>query len=129
MAEANLQNELAKELQDIDDAIADQNAKIKRGEALERLVKNKDFQSVIMEGYLAAEAGRLFEILTTPPGNRKDVLDTTHDKLSAVRHFKEYVGTESYPGIVRREAENAPDVIEEQEIYRKEVTSGNSVEG
>ena len=119
MADANLQETL----EEIERSIANEEAKIKRGEALERMVRTDDFQLVITEGYLEAEAERLFAILTTPPGNRKDVLDTTHDKLSALRHFKEYIGTETYPGIVRREAENAPDAIAQNIEYRGELTS------
>jgi len=114
---------LQTELQEIELAIAAEQEKIKRGEALERLLKNDDFKLVILDGYVEEEAQRLFGILTTPPGNRKDVLDTCHDKLASIRHFKEYIGTKEYPGNVRRAAESAEANIEEQEAYRREVTA------
>jgi len=116
---ANLNETLA----EIEIAIIVAQEKVQRGNDLEALLEDPKFIRVIQNGYLEGEAERLFSILTTPPGNRKDVLDTTHDKLSAIRHFKEYIGTPEYPGIIRREAEVAENAIEEQRQLKLRLTA------
>lgn len=122
MADANLKETLA----GIDKSIAKYEKAIQRGKDLESLKTDPRFISVFVEGYLATEAERLFEMLTAVPAIRKETMETTHDKLEAVRHLKEYIGTDKYPGIVLREAENAPDLKLADEIYRKEVTAEDS---
>lgn len=121
MATANLT-----ELQQLDASTAQYEAALQRGKDLEELKKNPLFISVIMEGYLEAEAERLFDTLTMVPAIRRESLDNTQSKLEAVRHFKEYVGTATYPGIVMREAENAQSHIDENEMYRTALLADNS---
>lgn len=116
MATANLN-----ELQKITETIEKHNAAIQRGKDLESLKTDPKFISVIIEGYLDAEATRLFEILTSVPAIRKESMDVVRDKLDSIRDLKEYLGTPQYPGIVVREAENAPDRIREEELYRTEL--------
>ena len=123
---------LTVELHAIDTAIEREEDKIKRGEALERLMNNEDFKSVILNGYIDAESKRLFELLTQVPVPRQEILQGFGERLDSIRYMKEYIGTPTYPGTIRREAENAPEVILENEQYRKEITeyyqNANSVE-
>jgi len=123
MANANL-----KELQDIDKSISRNEAAIKRGEALESLKTDPRYILVFTEGYLEAEAERLFETLTAVPAIRREGMENNMAKLEAVRHLKEYVGTPKYPGIVMREAENAPDQLEADRVYRTEVLARPTTE-
>lgn len=114
---------LTVELHAIDTAIEREEDKIKRGEALERLMNNEDFKAVILDGYLDAESKRVFELLTQVPVPRHEMLQGFSERLDAIRYIKEYIGTSTYPGMVRREAESAPSIIAEQEDYRKEITA------
>jgi len=124
MANANLKEELQK----IDESIERHEAAIKRSEDLESLKTDPRFINVIVNGYTEAEAKRLFSMLTAVPATRRETLETTHDKLEAIRHMKEYLGTATYPGIVAREAENAPDSIAADRIYRVELLSTDTEE-
>ena len=107
----------------IDAYIADKEAAIERGKALERLKTNKDFQSVIIEGYIDTEAKRLFAILTDPTGASPYSPEEIHLKLAAISHFKEYVGTATFTGLVESEALNAPGVIISEQLNRTQATA------
>lgn len=110
-------------LQAIDAVIANKRKAIKRGEALKRLMKNQDFIDVILDGYIEAEARKLFSILTDPSGDSPYTAERIDLMLEAIRHFKGYVGTDTYKGTVMIEAENAPLEIAREEDYRKQVTA------
>ena len=111
------------ELRAIDEAIEREEINKKRGEALEWLMNTEQFKLVITDGYLETEAKRCFDLLTSVPVPRHEVLEGLGERLNAIRYFKDYIGTPNYPGIVRRAAENADTVILEQQDYRKEVTA------
>ena len=114
---------LTTDLQLTDEAIAAEKRKIAKAEALDRLIDNPDFILVIQQGYLEDEANSLFDLLTSVPSQRREITESTLDKLNSIRHFKEYIGTSTYPGVVRRNAEVAPEIIVEQEQYRKQITA------
>ena len=114
---------LKETLEAIDAVIAKKKEAIKAGEALKRLMNNPDFKLVILEGYVEAEANKLFKILTDPSGASPYTDDQIKLKLEAISHFKGYVGTEDFPGTVKIEAEQAPLEILREENYRKEVTA------
>jgi len=107
----------------IDARIKQQETVIERGKALERLKLNKDFQLVILEGYLDSEARRLFSILTDPTGASPYTDEMIHRKLVSISDFKGYVGTDDFVGTVELEAQRAPIDIQEQYITRKELTA------
>ncbi len=111
--EANLK----KSLEQIDNRIAELNANIALAETVERLEKNEEFIEVIINGYLEKEAERLFGVLVEPSSLKRDVLENIQDKLSAIRNLKQYFG------VIGQNAVMAPEQIEEEEAYRKEVTA------
>ena len=117
------QSNLNETLQAIDAVIADKRQAIKRGEALQRLMKNQDFIDVILNGYIEEEARKLFAILTDPTGGSPYSAEKIHLMLEAISHFKGYVGTDTYKGTVMIEAEQAPLDIANEEDYRKQVTA------
>jgi glutaredoxin 2 len=121
-----MSDELTLELERIDNRIAELNDAIKRGDALERLMKNEDFKLVILDGYLDEEATRIFDNLVRVPAIRKESNDIMMDKLNSIRHMKEYIGTPTYPGTVLSAAMHAPEQIEAEQDYRLEVTSNAS---
>lgn len=114
---------LKETLEAIDAVIADKKEVIKVGEALKRLMNNPDFKLVILDGYIEAEADKLFKILTDPSGSSPYTDDEIKLKLAAISHFKGYVGTEDFPGTVKIAAEQAPLDILREENYRKEITA------
>lgn len=107
-------------LQECDDRIAELKAAIEKGKALERLHESKDFDEIVLSGYFEKEAERIFGLLTTPTSLKRDQLDNLMDKLSAIRNFKHYFKT------VLIDAAMAPEQIEEEEAYRKNLTAENS---
>lgn len=124
----NKDSELTETLSAIDKSIAEYEAKVARGEALARMKETSDYKLVFEEGYIDAEANRLFEMLTAVPAIRRETMEVMKDKLEAIRHFKEYVGTDTYPGIVMSEANSAEDNINREKNYRLEVTATSSEE-
>jgi len=114
---------LKETLKAIDAVIAEKKTAIKLGEALERLMNNADFKTVILENYIEAEASKLFKILTDPSGASPYTTEQIHLKLEAISHFKGYVGTADYAGTIEVEAKQAPLDIIIEENYRKEVTA------
>lgn len=119
MDSSNLQETLEK----VDQAIAQWQADIEKGKALARLKKTPDFQLVFMEGYIDTEAKKLFEILTDPTGASCYSPEQIHLRLEAISHFKSYVGTEKHTGTVETDALYAPNLIDKEREYRKQVTA------
>ena len=107
---------LTKQLTLVDERIDALKLNIEKAEAVERLEKNEDFQMIILDGYLDAEAKRLFEVLVEPSTLKRDVMENIHDKLNSIRNLKQYFG------VLGQNATMAPDSINEEETYRKQVT-------
>ena len=120
---------LTEALKAIDAVIARQRTAIERGEALERLKNNVDFQTIILDGYIETEAEKLFAILTDPSGASPYTAEQIHLKLEAISHFKGFIGTDDFKGTIEIEAENAPGIIMLEENYRKEVTANYAEDG
>lgn len=110
------------ELKQVDLRIEDLNKQIAIGEAIERLHENDDFKLVVIDGYMEAEAERLFDILTTPTSLKRDQLENIMDMLGSIRNFKGYIGASL------QNAAQAPDMVIEEENYRKEVTASSVIE-
>jgi len=118
MGETNLKTTLA----EIDEYIEQEKVAIKRGKQLDALLKNENFIDVVIKGYLEEEAERLFKILTSPTVSAHQVGDIQL-KLEAINHFKRYIGTKDYLGMVHMRAKQAPENIQVNEDYRKQVTA------
>ena len=108
---------LKKELADIDARIELLKENIETGKSLEALHENPDFIRVIMNGYFDKEEKRIAGLLFNPTSLKRDQLENVMDKASAIRNYKQYFAT------VLIDANMAPSQIEEEELYRKEVTS------
>ena len=118
--ETTLQEELA----DIDARIKTLNDNVKAGKDLEEMHEDPRFVNVILEGYLEAEAKRIFGVLTDPSHHlKRDVMENLMDKLTSTRNIKQYFGT------VLMNAAMAPEELETEEKYRKEVTEKYSITG
>ena len=117
---------LQETLEAIDNVIAVEELLIKRGDALNRMKRTDDYKLVFEEGYIETESKKLFDILTDPSGASCYTAEEIHLKLEAISHFRGYVGTEDFQGIVDVEAVNAPGAIQRERDYRKEVTALNA---
>ena len=82
-------------------------------EALERLEKNKDFQLVILNGYMKDEVLRITSLLANPTiktqGKRADVMEM----LVAISTFGEYMNTIKAMGATAKYQQENP--IEDNE--------------
>ena len=110
-------------LKAIQSAVAEREADIERGKKLKRLKSDPDFQDVILNGYLAEEASKLFKILTDPTGASPYSNETIMRKLASISDLKQFIGTEEFQGTVEINAEQAPQAIESELDYRKELTA------
>lgn len=89
--------------------IANYKADIKLLEALERLEKNKDFQTIIGKGYLETEALRLIKLRTDPNTQAEQtqrILQRDIDSISAL---------DSYLRQIRKDAEVAKSSLDRSE--------------
>ena len=104
-------------LVEVDARIEDLQSQVEIGAAIERLHENADFQTVILDGYLDAEADRLFGILTNPTFFKRDQMENTMDRLNSVRHIREYFM------VKLQEADAAPTQIASENEFRSEITA------
>ena len=114
---------LTETLEKIDKYIITQQEAIIKGEKLDRLMKNNDFIDVVLNGYFEAEAQKLFNILIDPSEATPYTDEQIQIKLSSIRDFKRYVGTDDYSGTIKIEASQAPGNITSNELERKRVTA------
>ena len=119
MSETN--DTFKEELAQIDERIVSLKNDIELGAALERLHENEDFIKVFVDNYFEKEAKRIFELLTEPTALKREQLENLNDMMATIRYFKKYIQT------LLINANMAPDQIEEEEMYRKEITSQNSL--
>ena len=119
MDSSNLQETLT----NISSVISEWEADIEKGKALARMKQTKDYKLVFAEGYINTEAKKLFEILTDPSGASCYSPEEIHLRLEAISHFKGYVGTKDFPGTVDEDARAAFDLIQNEQLYRKELTA------
>ena len=117
-----MSNNLKETLEAIDSAIAKYQAEIERGKMLERLMVNPDFKAVILDGYIEAEATKLFNILIDPSGASPYTDEVIQRKLASICDFKEHVGTSEFDGTIKISAKRAVSDLLREESYRDEVT-------
>lgn len=118
MEENSNQDELKQQLAEIDDRIEVLKKQIEFKDALERLHENEDFKLVFLEGYFEAEAERVFTLLTEPTNLKRDQIQNVNDQLGAIRLTKKFIQTRLI------DAAMAPEQIDDESKYRKEVTAG-----
>lgn len=71
-------------------------AKIARRDALARLMKNKDFKHIVIEGYLEKEAVRLAHISNEPCHDRNQVFSD----IMAISTFKQFLSQIETEGFI-----------------------------
>jgi len=119
---STLQEDIKQELLETDEKISEKKAQIQLAEDIEALHEDERFQRVVLTGYLDVEAERIFALLTTPMGWKRELNENLMDKLGSIRDLKEWFG------IKLRESIMAPDELAELEAHRKDVTARDSKE-
>jgi|TARA_R110000796_G_scaffold251496_1_gene383036 hypothetical protein len=81
------------EIEQIDVSIDVARKDVEKMNGLLRLIKNKDFQSLIDDGYFVNESSRLV-ILRADPSMQDEVSQRTiNDGMTAIGHFRQYLNT------------------------------------
>ena len=107
-------------LDEIDATIEMHQKKIDLGKDLEALHEDERFQRVILDAYLDDEAKRLFGVLVEPSTLKRDVMENIIDKTSSIRNLKQFFA------VMLQNAALAPEQMEEERAFRKEVTTYHS---
>lgn len=102
-------------LQQLDRQIEAEKIRVTRGEALERLKKNKDFQLIVLDGYLREEAIRLVGLRGEPALSRPETQASILRDIDAIGSFGQYLRT------VQAGADQAAKVIAQAEDERQAV--------
>ena len=92
------------------------------GNALERLLRNRDFKAVIMEGYMKDEAIRLVHLKADP------AMQTPASQHSIVSQIDAIGAVTSYLNEVRRQADQSKKVIHDAEEVLEELRNSEGAE-
>lgn len=108
-----MSNEAA--IQEIDENIRRCKEFVELGNALDRLISNKDFIKVVKEGYLEKEAIRLVHLKSDPAMDRPEHQASVLRQIDAVGCFTGFLQK------IAREASQARHNIEADEQTREEI--------
>jgi len=111
--EVTLQDKLA----EIDSTINELHEQIAFGEAIKRLEANPDFQKVVSIGYLDSEANRITGLIVGEDPLRRETMENIIEAGLSIRNFKQYMKYK------KMDAQHAPQQIEENLSFRKQVTA------
>ena len=111
------QDNLKEKLKEIDDRIIQLKKEIELGDAIHKLHEDENFIKVVIDGYFDSEEKRIAGLLFNPTKLKRDQLENIMDKATGIRNFKQFIQT------VLINAQLAPEQIEEEETFRKQVTS------
>jgi len=103
------------EIEQIEISIDSARKDVEKMDGLLRLIKNKDFKSLIDDGYFVDEASRLVILRADPSMQEDRVQKNIDDSITAVGHFRQYLNTVMQIG---RMAEQG---IKEDEETRQEL--------
>ena len=103
------------EIEQIDISIDVARKDVSKMDGLLRLIKNKDFETLIDDGYFVNEASRLVILRADPSMQDASIQKTIDDGITAIGHFRQYLNTVMQIG---RMAEQG---IKEDEETRQEL--------
>lgn len=108
------------DIEQIELSIQEAKSFVDKGKALERLRNNRDFQAVILEGYLKDEAVRLVHLKNAPNVQSESIQRSITTQIDSIGVFTQFLNT------INRMAEEAQYAIdsgeEELEAARAEET-------
>lgn len=119
-----MQNQHEDEIQRVEIHIDHAKKIVAYGDALERLVNNPDFQTVIDQGYLTDEARRLTLLLGDPNLERKQPV---HDSLAAIGEFHQFLQhRRNMAETMRVELEQHRDYLAQLESSSQQLAEGDA---
>jgi hypothetical protein len=81
------------QIEEVEIGIEQARAMVSKAAALDNLFSNKDFKTVIREGYLKEEAVRLVLLKADPGASSEDMQTNIADGIVAIGHFNQYLKT------------------------------------
>jgi hypothetical protein len=81
------------QIEEVEIGIEQAKALVTKADALSKLFSNKDFKTVIREGYLKEEAVRLVLLKADPGAFSEDMQANIADGIVAIGHFNQYLKT------------------------------------
>ena len=103
------------ELQAIEQSIKQSQKSVELGSAYERLLSNRDFKKIVLEGYFEQEAIRLVHLKSDPNMQSAESQKSIATQMDAIGSFKQYLQ------LVKFKAEMAGKAIEADEYARDEL--------
>lgn len=107
--------ELERKRKELEADIVEAEKVLALGKDLEWLKKTKQFQNVIVNGYIGEFADFLFNELTKSISLQSMPESELREGLLAIRHLKSYIGFDGFYGDVERNAERAKEIIKDSE--------------
>ena len=109
------------DVQEIEENIKQAKVIAGKGDALARLTKNKDFQQIIMEGYLKDESVRLVHLKSSPGMQKPDSQAHIVKQIDSIGNLMEYFR------VIEHQAMLAQNAIEagQEELNDIETGEGN----
>lgn len=83
--------QLTQELGAVEVSIDTAKRAIARADALQQLLKNKNFKLLITDFYLGSEAARLVKLLADPTQQRPDLQQNIHQKLISIGQLDQFM--------------------------------------
>jgi hypothetical protein len=111
---------LTETLAAIEETIANEEAKIELGKQFDKLLQTDEFNSVIGDALLTKHVKEATDIIINTLDPESPEVREALDKISFVNRLKEF-----FEGILK-DAMNAPVKIEQEQLYRKELTAETS---
>ena len=110
------------EIEQLEHSIQVSKKSVDLGNALERLLRNRDFKAVILEGYLKDEAIRLVHLKADP------AMQTSASQASIISQIDAVGAVTSYLREVRRQADQGKKVMLEAEEVLEELRTSEVAE-
>lgn len=102
-------------IKELDHRIKESKRTIDLGQSLDRLLNNRDFKKIIIDGYLREEAIRLVNVKQEPQVQSQAAQDSIIRQIDAIGCFHDYLRE------VSRQADQALKSLEDSEQMREEI--------
>jgi hypothetical protein len=104
-------------LQEIDGSISQHREAIEAGQSLQRLMVNRDFKRIVLDGYLAQEAVRLVHLKSDPQHQAPEVQTAIVSQIDAIGRLMRYLNG------IRDQADIAKKDLSAAEQLRDQILS------
>jgi len=111
------------QIEEVELSIAEARKMVDRGRTAERLAKNPEFKTLVLDGYFVEEAARL-ALLYSDPNLSPEIRDHVIRDLAGPGAFKRYLSTIVQFGQMAAreilEAEETLDELREEELFEED---------